>query len=263
MFIDSHCHLDRIDLKPYQNDFSVFMQEVQKHKIGHLLCIAIDLEAYPAMFNLVKDYPAISLSVGVHPNEHNCKEPTFAELLTLAQHKKVVAIGETGLDYFRSNGDLSWQHQRFKTHIQVAKTLKKPLIIHTREAAEDTLKILAEEGADEVGGVIHCFTEDWEFAQKAMALNFYISFSGIVTFKNAHAIQDAAQKIPANRFLIETDSPYLAPTPFRGKPNYPLYVQYVAQKLADLRNTTVAEIASQSTANFYTLFGNINSATQL
>lgn len=263
MFIDSHCHLDRIDLKPYHDDFSVFMQEVEKHKIEHLLCIAIDLEAYPAMFDLVKDYPNISLSVGVHPNENEGRKPTFDELLKLAQHEKVVAIGETGLDYFRSEGDLSWQHEHFKTHIQVAKALKKPLIIHTREAAEDTLKILAEEGADQVGGVIHCFTEDWDFAQKAIALNFYISFSGIVTFKNAHTIQDAAQKVPSNRFLIETDSPYLAPSPFRGKPNYPLYVQHVAKKLAELRNTTVEEIAAQSTANYYALFGKINSVSQL
>jgi TatD DNase family protein len=256
MFIDSHCHLDRIDLSPYQNDFAVFMQEVQKQHITHLLCIAIDLESYPAMFDLVKDYPQISLSVGVHPNEREGKEPTFTELMELAQHEKVVAIGETGLDYFRSNGDLDWQHQRFKTHIQVAKTLKKPLVIHTREAAEDTLKILAQEGADQIGGVIHCFTEDWDFAQKAIELNFYISFSGIVTFKNALAIQDAAKRVPANRFLIETDSPYLAPSPFRGKPNYPTYVQYVAKQLAILRNTSVEEIAAQSTANFYALFGN-------
>lgn len=256
MFIDSHCHLDRIDLTPYQNDFAVFMQEVQKQNIQHLLCIAIDLESYPAMFDLVKDYPAISLSVGVHPNEQDGREPSFAELMELGHDKKVVAIGETGLDYFRSSGDLDWQHQRFKTHIQVAKALHKPLIIHTREAAADTLKILAQEGADEVGGVIHCFTEDWEFAQKAMELNFYISFSGIVTFKNALAIQDAARRVPADRFLIETDSPYLAPTPFRGKPNYPTYVQYVAQQLAILRGTTIEEIAAQSTANYYALFGN-------
>jgi TatD DNase family protein len=256
MFIDSHCHLDRLDLKPYQNDFAVFMQAVQKQNIQHLLCIAINLESYPAMFELVKDYPNISLSVGVHPNEQNCKEPSFAELLALAQHEKVVAIGETGLDYFRSSGDLTWQHDRFKNHIRVAKALQKPLIIHNREAGDDTLKILAQEGADEVGGVIHCFTEDWEFAQKALELNFYISFSGIVTFKNALAIQNAAKRVPADRFLIETDSPYLAPTPFRGKPNYPTYVHYVAQQLALLRETTVGEIAAQSTANFYALFGN-------
>ena len=262
MFIDSHCHLDRIDLKPYQNDFSVFMQEVKNHKIEHLLCIAIDLEAYPAMFELVKNYPNISLSVGVHPNEHEGRKPTFDELLKLARHEKVIAIGETGLDYFRSEGDLSWQHEHFKTHIQVAKAVRKPLIIHTRKAAEETLKVLAEEGADEIGGVIHCFSEDWDFAQKAMALNFYISFSGIVTFKNAHAIQDAAQKIPADHFLIETDSPYLAPSPFRGKPNYPLYVNYVAKKLAELRGVSLEEIAAQSTANFYALFSKADSISQ-
>jgi TatD DNase family protein len=255
MFIDSHCHLDRIDLKPYQNDFTVFMQEVQAQQIEHLLCIAIDLESYPAMFALVKNYPNITLSVGVHPNEHGGKEPTFAELVSLAENEKVVAIGETGLDYFRSHGDMTWQHERFKTHIQVAKTLKKPLIIHTREASEDTLKILAQENAAEIGGVIHCFTEDWDFAQQAIELNFYISFSGIVTFKNALAIQDVAKRVPAERFLIETDSPYLAPSPFRGKPNYPMYVKYVAQQLAELRGTSIEEIALQSNTNFYRLFG--------
>lgn len=256
MFIDSHCHLDRIDLKPYHDDFSVFMQTVYAQKIEHLLCVAIDLESYPALFESVKNYPIISLSVGVHPNVIVENENLESLLMELGKHQKVRAIGETGLDYFRSEGDLSWQHQRFKTHIQVAKILKKPLIIHTREASEDTLTILAQEGASEVGGVIHCFTEDWEFAQKAIELNFYISFSGIVTFKNALAIQDAAKRVPSNRFLIETDSPYLAPSPFRGKPNYPTYVQYVAQKLAELRGTSLAEIAEQSTANFYRLFGN-------
>jgi len=254
MFIDSHCHLDRLDLTPYQHDFSLFMQQVTEQHIDHLLCVAIDLEAYPAMFALVKDYPMISLSLGVHPNVQLAIEPSVAQLLELAENPKVVAIGETGLDYFRSTGDLTWQHQRLKTHIQVAKAVKKPLIIHTREAGEDVLKVLAQEGADEVGGVIHCFTEDWAFAQKAIALNFYISFSGIVTFKNALAIQEAAQKVPAEWFLIETDSPYLAPAPFRGKPNYPTYVRYVAQQLATLRGVTVEEIAAQSSANFYTLF---------
>ncbi|MDD5271548.1 MAG: TatD family hydrolase [Methylovulum sp.] len=255
MLIDSHCHLDRIDLKPYQNDFGCFMQEVANSKIEHLLCIAIDLEAYPAMLARVADYPNISVSVGVHPNEHEGHDPSVEELIVLGSHPKVIAIGETGLDYFRSEGDLSWQHQRFCNHIAAAKALKKPLIIHTREAGADTLKILAAEGADSVGGIIHCFTEDWEFAQKAMALNFYISFSGIVTFNNATAIKEVAKKVPADRFLIETDSPYLAPVPFRGKTNYPLYVRHVAEHIADLRGTTLEEIARLSTRNFYTLFG--------
>jgi len=254
MFIDSHCHLDRIDLKPYQNDFSVFMQEAKQQHIKQMLCISIDLESYPAMQALVNNYPNIFLSVGVHPNVQEGKEPTEAELLALADNNKVIAIGETGLDYFRSTGDLSWQHQRFKRHIQVAKKLKKPLIIHTRAAGQDALEVLAEQGADEVGGIIHCFSEDWAFAERALELNFYISFSGIVTFKNALAIQEVAEKVPSDKFLIETDSPYLAPTPFRGKPNYPLYVRYVAEKLAELRQTSVEEIAEQSTANFHRLF---------
>jgi TatD DNase family protein len=232
------------------------MQTVAAQKIEHLLCIAIDLDAYPAMVDLVKDYPNISLSVGVHPNVTVETQNLASLLLQLAEYEKVVAIGETGLDYFRSSGDLAWQQQRFRTHIQVAKAVNKPLIIHTREAGEDTLKLLAQEGADKVGGVIHCFTEDWDFAQQALALNFYISFSGIVTFKNAVQIQEAAKQVPADRFLIETDSPYLSPAPFRGKPNYPMYVQYVAQQLASVRNTTVEEIARQSSANFYALFGN-------
>jgi len=254
MLIDSHCHLDRIDLQPYQNDFGRFMAAASDQQIKHLLCIAIDLEAYPAMLDLVADYPQISVSVGVHPNVQDGREPSIDELVALASNDKVIAIGETGLDYFRSEGDLSWQQQRFRNHIAAAKTLNKPLIIHTREAREDTLKILAEEAADTVGGIIHCFTEDWAFAQLAMDLNFYISFSGIVTFNSAKEIQEVAKKIPADRFLIETDSPYLAPVPHRGKPNYPTYVRHVAEYIAGLRGTSLATIAEQSANNFYSLF---------
>jgi TatD DNase family protein len=254
MLIDSHCHLDRIDLEPYQNDFSCFMDEAKNNQIEHLLCIAIDLESYPAMIDLVNDYKQISVTVGVHPNVKDCIDPSIADLIKLGQADKVIGIGETGLDYFRSEGNLEWQHNRFKNHIQAAKKLKKPLIIHTREAKEDTLRILKEENAGEVGGVIHCFTEDWEFAQKAMDLNFYISFSGIVTFKNAAAIREVAKKVPADKFLIETDSPYLAPVPFRGRPNYPTYVRYVADQVAELRGISSAKTAEISTKNFYDLF---------
>jgi TatD DNase family protein len=254
MLIDSHCHLDRIDLKPYQNDFACFMHEAHACQIEHLLCIAIDLESYPAMLALVAGYPQISVTVGVHPNVQDCKDPGVDELIALGLPDNVVGIGETGLDYFRSEGDLSWQQQRFRNHIRAAKTLKKPLIIHTRAAKSDTLRILEEEDASEVGGVIHCFTEDWEFAQKALDLNFYISFSGIVTFNSAKEIQEVAKKVPADRFLIETDSPYLAPVPFRGRPNYPTYVRYVAEQIAQLRGTSVNKIAGQSTENFHVLF---------
>lgn len=254
MLIDSHCHLDRIDLSPYQNDFSCFMHEAANNQIEHLLCISIDLEAYPAMQYLVSPYPQISLTVGVHPNVQEGLGPSIEELITLGQAKKVIGIGETGLDYFRSEGDLSWQQQRFKNHIHAAKALNKPLIIHTRAAKHDTLRLLEEEGASEVGGVIHCFTEDWEFAKKALDLNFYISFSGILTFNSAKEIQEVAKKIPDDRFLIETDSPYLAPIPFRGRPNYPTYVRYVAEQLSQLRGTTFNQIAESSTENFYNLF---------
>ena len=254
MLIDSHCHLDRIDLKPYQNEFACFMHEAEVNQIEHLLCIAIDLESYPAMLDLVAGYPQISVTVGVHPNVKDCIDPSVDELIALGRPDNVMGIGETGLDYFRSEGDLSWQHQRFRNHIRAAKTLKKPLIIHTREAKNDTLRILKEENASEVGGVIHCFTEDWEFAQKALDLNFYISFSGIVTFNSASEIKEVAKKIPADRFLIETDSPYLAPVPFRGRPNYPTYVRYVAEQIAELRGTSINKIAELSTDNFYALF---------
>lgn len=254
MLIDSHCHLDRIDLAPYQDDFANFMDAVSDNQIEHLLTIAIDLESYPDMLALVADYPQISVTVGVHPNVQDGKDPTVDELIALGQLDKVIGIGETGLDYFRSEGDLSWQQQRFRNHIVAAKTLKKPLIIHTRDAKKDTLRILQEENASEIGGIIHCFTEDWEFAQGALDLNFYISFSGIVTFNNAREIKEVAKKVPVDRFLIETDSPYLAPVPHRGKPNYPTYVRYVAEQIAELRGTSFNDIANQSTENFRSLF---------
>ena len=254
MLIDSHCHLDRIDLKPYEDDFSCFMTAAKANQLEHLLCIAIDLESYPAMLDLVLNFPEISLTVGVHPNVKECKDPSVDELVALGKLDKIVGIGETGLDYFRSEGDLSWQHQRFRNHIRAAKILKKPLIIHTREAKVDTLKILKDEGAEEIGGIIHCFTEDWEFAQKALDLNFYISFSGIITFNNATTIRDVVKKIPSDKFLIETDSPYLAPVPFRGRPNYPIYVRYVAEQVAELRGITVNKVADITTNNFYNLF---------
>ena len=254
MLIDSHCHLDRLDLAPYENDFACLMNDIRAQQIEHLLCISIDLEAYPAMRALVDAYDDISVTVGVHPNVNDAPAPTVEQLVALAQEKKVIGIGETGLDYFRSEGDLTWQRDHFRAHIEAAKMVKKPLIIHTREAKDDTLQILREENAGEVGGIIHCFTEDWEFAKQALDLNFYISFSGIVTFNSAKTIQDAAKKIPTERLLIETDSPYLSPVPFRGRPNYPQYVKHVAQCVADLRGISLSSLTDITTRNFYTLF---------
>jgi TatD DNase family protein len=254
MLVDSHCHLDRLDLKPYANDFGRLVAETHERGVEHMLCVSITLESYPAMRRLMEGYAGISVSIGVHPNERDCHEPSVEKLVSLASDSKVVAIGETGLDYFRSEGDLSWQQDRFRRHIRAAKESGKPLIIHTREAREDTLRILAEEGADAVGGVLHCFTEDWETAQQALDLNFYISFSGILTFKNAQVIQDAARRVPEDRLLVETDSPYLAPIPHRGKPNYPGYVHHVADFLAKLRGVPLDYIAHVTTRNFYSLF---------
>lgn len=255
MFIDSHCHLDRLDLKPYGNDFGRFMRETEAAGISHMLCVAINMELYPAMRQLVDPYSSISVSVGVHPNETDGEEPDDARLLALAQDSRVVAVGETGLDYYRGEGDLSWQHERFRRHIRVARQVGKPLIIHTRMAQADTLRLLKEEGADAVGGAMHCFTEDWDTACQALDLGFYISFSGIVTFASAAQIQDVAKRVPENRYMIETDSPYLAPTPYRGKPNYPAYVRRVAEFVGDLRGIPTEEVARQSGENYRRLFG--------
>lgn len=221
----------------------------------HMLCVGINLETFPRMRAMAEPYlDEISVSVGVHPNE--CKRVAISaeKLLEYGRDERVVAIGETGLDYFRSAGDLDWQRARFRQHIQVAKALGKPLIVHSRSAKEDTLTIWAEEGAAEVGGVLHCFAEDWDMARRALDMNLYISFSGIVTFPKTEAIQEVARKVPQDRFLIETDAPYLAPVPFRGKPNYPHYVRYVAEKIAELRGVAFEQVARISAHNFYALF---------
>ncbi len=253
--VDSHCHLDRVDLSAYDGSFDAMLASAKAEGIEHMLCVSIDLESYPAMLKLVDDHPEVSVSVGVHPNDHDRHEPTVEELVELAAHPKNVAIGETGLDYFRSEREsCDWQRERFRTHIRAANACQKPLIIHTRDAREDTIRILQEEHAEEAGGVMHCFTETWEMAQQAMELGFYISFSGIVTFKNAEELRDVAMKVPIERMLIETDSPYLAPTPYRGKPNEPKYVGRVAETIAELRGIDVDELATITRDNFYNLF---------
>ncbi|BCX82269.1 TatD DNase family protein [Methylomarinovum caldicuralii] len=255
MLIDSHCHLDRLDLKPFEGDFDRFMAKAREEGISHMLCVGINLPTFERCAALAARYPEeISLSAGEHPNDSKGQPLDVEQLLEYGRRQQVVAIGETGLDYFRSEGDLSWQQERFRQHIQVAKTLHKPLIVHSRAAKEDTLRIWREEGAMDVGGVLHCFAEDWDMARRALDLNLYISFSGIVTFKNAQAIQEAARKVPEDRFLIETDSPYLAPVPYRGKPNYPFYVRKVAEKIAELRGTTLERVGETSGENFYRLF---------
>lgn len=253
--VDSHCHLDCLKLNDWENGLDGALDDASNLGVGHFLCVSIHLGAYPKMLAMVEDIPNVSVSVGVHPNEKHKHDPSVEELVALATaSKKVVAIGETGLDYFRSDGDLDWQRDRLRRHIAAAKQVGKPLIIHNRESSEDTLKILKEEGADEVGGVMHCFVENWEIAQRAMDLNFYISFSGIVTFKSAEELQQVATRMPLNKMLVETDAPYLAPVPFRGKANQPGYVRYVAEHIAKLRDCTVEEIAEATTENFFNLF---------
>lgn len=252
--VDSHCHLDRLDLAPYDGQLQGAIAAAAQQSVTHMLCVSIDLEHYPQVLAPAEQFANIYASVGVHPNEREGQEPDIATLVNFAQHPKVVAIGETGLDYFRSEGDLEWQRQRFRTHIAAAKQSGKPLIIHMREATEDTLAILREENAADIGGVMHCFTEDWAAAKAAMDLNFYISFSGIVTFKTARVLQEVAKQMPLQRMLVETDSPYLAPVPYRGKSNQPAYVRQVAEYIAQLRNMSVEALAEATTQNFFTLF---------
>ena len=222
--------------------------------VGHILCVAIDLESFPGIRQLAQANACVSASVGVHPNSPVETEPSEQTLLQLADDPAVLAIGETGLDYYRSEGNLEWQRQRFRTHIRAARQIGKPLVIHSREAREDVMDILAQEGADAVGGVMHCFVEDLETAKRALDLNFYISFSGIVTFRNAGELQEVARQLPLDRLMVETDSPYLAPVPHRGKQNQPAYVRYVAEKIAELKELEVAEVIATTTRNFENVF---------
>ena len=251
MLVDSHCHLNFPELSENIQSLRLNMQEAQ---VGHALCVSVTLDKFPEVLNLAERFDNFYASVGVHPDYEDIVEPTVEQLVTLAQHPKVVAIGETGLDYFRLTGDLEWQRMRFRTHIRAAIQCAKPLIIHTRSAADDTLRIMQEEGAKQVGGVMHCFTESLDVALKAIEMGFYISFSGIVTFKNAAQLKEVAQAIPLDKMLVETDSPYLAPIPFRGKINQPAYVKYVAQEIANLRGISLDVVMGTTTDNFFTLF---------
>ena len=226
----------------------------KENQVEYMLCVSVNLEAYPEVLAIAEQHANIFASVGVHPNEQSGADPTSNQLIKLAQHERVVAIGETGLDYFRCEGDMTWQQNRFRNHIQAAKEANKPLIVHTRDAAEDTMTILEEEGADQCGGVMHCFVENWEIAKRALDLGFYISFSGILTFKNATDLKEVAKKVPMDRVLVETDAPYLAPVPYRGKTNEPAYVMHVAEHLAELRGINFHEVTAQTTANFFSLF---------
>ncbi|WP_133127100.1 TatD family hydrolase [Legionella nagasakiensis] len=254
--IDSHCHLQSIDLSDFADGMDEIIRQAQNNGVQSLLCVCVESDDLPLLYKLADRYPTIKISVGIHPNAQVSDEPKANQLVAMANHPACIAIGETGLDYYRTVDETikRMQRLRFREHIQAALLSKKPLIIHTREASDDTLYLLAEEHAAEIGGVMHCFTETWDVACRALDLGFYISFSGIVTFKNATQLHEVAKKVPSDRLLIETDSPYLAPVPFRGKQNHPALVKYVAQALSELRQTNYETIAQQTTENFYRCF---------
>jgi TatD DNase family protein len=252
MYVDSHCHLDFDELAA---DLPARLQGMREAQVTHALCIGVTLEAWPRVHAIAVGHPNLFASVGVHPDSEGVQEPRVDELVRLAAEPKVVAMGETGLDYYRLTGDLEWQRKRFRVHIRAAREASRPLVIHTRSAAEDTLRVMREEHAGEAGGVMHCFTESWDVASAALDMGFHISFSGIVTFRNAKVVQDVARRVPLERMLIETDAPYLAPVPFRGKRNEPAYVPHVAKAIADLRQCPVETIAAVTSANFFRLFG--------
>ncbi len=252
MFIDSHCHLDFPELR---DRLPQLVDAMQGNQVTHALCIAVEQGNWSAVLEVAEHHPNWYATAGVHPDYENTSEPDVETIAAWAAHsKKIVAIGETGLDYYRLTGDLEWQRDRFRRHIRAAKIVQKPLVIHTRSSSEDTLKIMREEGAEEVGGVMHCFTESLEVAQMAMDMGFLISFSGIVTFKNARELKEVVKKVPLEKMLIETDSPYLAPVPFRGKTNEPAHVKLVAEEIARLKELSLDRVGKQTSDNFFELF---------
>ncbi|WP_353433328.1 TatD family hydrolase [Polynucleobacter sp. MWH-UH23A] len=256
MFIDSHCHLD---FPEFSSRLPEVLANMKAARVSHALCVSVDIPDFPNVLKLAQENVNLYASVGVHPDYEDTPEPTEEFLVSTAYaNPKIVAIGETGLDYYRmgdrSYESMEWQRDRFRTHIRAALKAKKPLIIHTRSASADTIQIMKEEGADAIGGVMHCFTESYEVAKKAMDLGFYISFSGIVTFKSAKDLQETCIKIPLERMLIETDSPYLAPIPYRGKTNEPAWVSKVGEFIADLKDVPIIKLAEQTSNNFYQCF---------
>ncbi|MGB1466678.1 MAG: TatD family hydrolase [Alcanivorax nanhaiticus] len=253
-FVDSHCHLDRLNLEAHGGDFSAMMAATEEAGVSHMLCIGVDLETFPNVQALAEQYPHVFASVGVHPLYKESREPSVTELLERAAHPKVIAIGETGLDYFYAKEERDWQKRYFIAHIQAARETGLPLVVHTRGAKDDTLNLLREHGGGEVKGVLHCFTEDLDMAQQAIELGFYISISGIVTFRNAESLRDVVRALPIEKLLIETDSPWLAPVPFRGKPNEPRFVANVAECVAELKDVSVEQLGKITADNFFTLF---------
>jgi TatD DNase family protein len=254
MYFDSHCHLDRIDLADHSNSFAQLLEDIRLQQVTRMICIGVNLESFDEMYAKIEPYEHIYCSAGVHPDYQQVKEPTVDTLCAMAKNEKVVAIGETGLDYISSKDKVDWQRTRFSIHIEAAKQCELPLIIHSRNAKQDTLALLREQNAEAIGGVLHCFTEDWDMAKQAIELGFYISISGIVTFHQADNVRAMAKMIPADRLLIETDAPWLSPVPFRGKTNHPGRVRFVAEKLAEIRGENLEQLAKTTYANANRLF---------
>lgn len=255
--VDSHCHLD---FEPLAARTAEVLENARRHEVTTLLCISVNMEDFPRVRALAHKHAQVFASVGVHPNERSGREPTVEEIVELGRDERVVAVGETGLDYFRSQGDMRWQQDRFRRHMEAARVLRLPLVVHTRDSAADTLALLRDGGARDAGGVMHCFTGDWETAARALDLGFYISFSGIVTFKSADPLREVARQVPLDRLLVETDAPYLAPVPHRGQPNEPAFVRHVAACLADVRGMPLEELAACTTDNFHRLFSAVRTA---
>ena len=260
MFIDSHCHLD---FPEFQSRLPEVLANMEAAKVSHALCVSVDIPDFPNVLKLAQEHNNLFASVGVHPDYEDTPEPSVDFLVdTASAHSKIVAIGETGLDYYRmgdrSYESMEWQRQRFRTHIRAALKAKKPLIIHTRSASIDTIQIMKDEGADGIGGVMHCFTESWAVAEAALEMGFYISFSGIVTFKNAKDLKEVAQRVPLDRMLVETDSPFLAPTPHRGALNTPAQIANIVRFIADIRGVDPEHVAEVTAANTLRVFGSFD-----
>jgi TatD DNase family protein len=261
-FVDSHCHLNLLDLDAWDGSFERMMAATRDAGVSHVLCIATELETFHQVRDLAEQWPWVHATVGVHPLYGDAREPSQAELVELAAHPRVVAIGETGLDYYYAAEDADWQRERFRVHIRAARETGLPLVIHTRKAREDTLRLIEEEGEGEVTGVLHCYTENRTMAERALELGFYISVSGIATFQNASKVRKVIDKLPLDRLLIETDAPWLAPEPYRGKPNEPRYVPRVAETVAELQGVSVAEVARVTRDNYFRLFSKAEPAEE-
>ncbi|MDB6062124.1 MAG: hydrolase TatD [Verrucomicrobiaceae bacterium] len=254
MLVDSHCHLDRLNLEPYAGDLGAALAAARARSVTRMLCVSVERGNIDTICAIARDHEGVYASVGVHPLDVKDEQETVAGLSALGERAEVVAIGETGLDYYYSRDNALAQQQSFRVHLLAAAQVRKPVIVHTRDAREDTIALIREYGDSEVGGVLHCFTESWEMARQALDLNYYISFSGIITFKNAAELREVVKQVPLDRLLVETDSPYLAPVPFRGKSNEPKYTREVAECVAELRGESFERIAEITSANFDRLF---------